>query len=63
MSNIAELHQAFTWICDHCGRRNYVRTIRDETAEGLQEDEIQVMIPEIVQCKKCDEKYTSRIVA
>ena len=64
-----ELHQAFSWICDGCGKRNFERAIEsemspeDEMAEkekfGIDpgEEGMFLMAPRGVKCKHCDEEY------
>jgi len=63
-----ELHQAFSWICDSCGHRNFERAIAVEMSEedreelcyeaGVDPDEGEwLRAPELVICSKCKEEY------
>ncbi len=40
---VVELHQAFTWICDDCGRDNFSRAIRVEP-ESIEGQEIAQLV-------------------
>jgi L-asparaginase II len=64
-----ELHQAYSWCCDHCGRDNFVRAV---TVELSEEDRQQMALecgdedwttgrwvaaPEVVTCETCGTEY------
>lgn len=66
--NTIDLHQAFSWICDECGKRNFERAIAVEMSEEEKESmcsEIGVnpeegdwlRAPINVQCVSCKAEY------
>jgi predicted nucleic acid-binding Zn ribbon protein len=59
-----ELFAAWSWICDECGREQWVRGIQlesehlPEEAQDLLEDASWwVMYPEMVVCDSCETKF------
>jgi len=64
-----ELHQAFSWICDNCGKRNFNRAVEcDMPPEELKAAKEQfgieswkdgsfLMAPKIVKCGNCKKEY------
>lgn len=64
-----ELHQAFSWICDECGKRNFNRAVEyDMPPEELKETKKQLGIeswqdgnflaaPRVVKCGNCKKEY------
>ena len=68
-----ELMQAFSWICNNCGRRNFERAIAVEMAEEEKEEFKRqagiepwqegfiggdwVQAPRYVVCEKCETEY------
>ena len=68
-----ELNPAFTWICDHCGKRNYTRGVvkemspedatkfKQETGVGDFEGGEFMMLPEEVTCTHCETKYEATV--
>ena len=63
-----ELHHAFMWICDECGRENFERafspSMSDEQREslrvhlGVQRIGSVFAAPTVVQCKYCGEVFS-----
>lgn len=61
-----ELHPAYSWTCDECGRENFARAVVPESLEGeLPEgfddeayDGVQwIMKPERVTCSACGAEF------
>jgi len=71
ITETVELHQAFSWICNGCGKRNFERGVNCEmSSEEFQEakerlgvepwvEGAMVMAPSKVKCKNCGEAYTT----
>jgi len=64
MVETVELHAAWRWDCDECGRENWVRGIQLETEhlskpqrEILDDAEWWVLYPEMVECSDCKSSY------
>ena len=63
MRAAVELHQAFLWTCEECGRDNFERAITHEPGDD-DEDEIPegfegvwLTAPTEVTCKHCGEEF------
>ena len=60
-----ELHRAFIWDCDACGRENIERTsparLSDDETEEIEEAGIDpegcVLVPDEVTCKFCEAEF------
>lgn len=64
-----ELHPAYVWNCDSCGRENFERGLVPEfSMEELEEIKEEygidpyeegnfIVMPDLVQCKFCKEKF------
>ena len=69
MVETVELHHAFSWICDNCGKRNFERGISSEMSpedlelaksqDGIDLEEMGdfVLAPDKVKCKNCGTEY------
>ena len=64
MAETVELHAAWRWDCDECGRENWIRGIHLEDEhlsqsqrEILDEAEWWVLYPERVECSECKSSY------
>lgn len=66
--NTVDLHQAFSWICDECGKRNFERAIAVKMSEEEKEfmcleigvnsdDDEWLKAPEIVKCVHCQSEF------
>lgn len=66
--NTVDLHQAFSWICDECGKRNFERAIAVEMSEeekefmcleiGVNSDDGEwLKAPKIVKCIHCQSEF------
>jgi len=70
---IAELHQAFSWICNNCGQRNFERAVTMEMSpEDIEEAKNEfgmepweegnfLTAPDIVKCKNCGKEYETEV--
>jgi hypothetical protein len=68
-----ELHPAFVWDCDECGRENYERAIMPPFQSVAEEreayealdltpgEEIPVMAPAFVSCRICGKEYQTDV--
>lgn len=52
----AELHLAYAWDCDGCGRENFERAMVVDDDE----EEADVLYPESVTCRHCGNIYSAR---
>lgn len=61
-----ELHQAFQWTCEECGRDNFARAVVPESLEGqipegLELEDFEggqwVTAPNRVTCEHCGERF------
>jgi len=53
-----ELHVAWQWTCDNCGRDNFVRAITYERdRDDPPEYEGMVTFPDELQCPYCNSRY------
>ena len=68
---IAEMHHAYVWDCDNCGRENFVRAIAfegspDDLEEMREEHGVETWdagefetYPDGVKCKHCGTEYAT----
>jgi len=67
-NEIVELSPAYMWDCPNCGRENFQRSImtaitaQDRIEMGLEDNQggCWQSYPNIVVCRHCDSKYTTR---
>ena len=59
-----ELFAAWSWICNECGREQWVRGIQleqehlpEEARETLEDASWWIMYPEMVVCDACESRY------
>lgn len=64
MVETVELHAAWRWDCNECGRENWVRGIQleaehlsREQRRVLEDAEWWVLYPEMVECSECKSSY------
>lgn len=43
-----ELHAAFCWDCDNCGKENFVRAIEGDIDEAAMEAQLDQIVPELI---------------
>lgn len=68
-----ELHPCYSWDCDECGRQNYARPVVGDfdaatfdelrTEHGIEpwETGLWLVVPDEVQCRHCNSKFTAAI--
>jgi len=57
-----EVHSAWMFDCDGCGRENFIRGVRRETVEnGGDRVDLYVLYPREVSCKFCTKKFETEL--
>ena len=57
-----EVHSAWMFDCNECGRENFIRGVRRESVEGDEgRVDLYVLYPREVMCKHCECKYETEL--
>lgn len=57
-----EVHSAWMFDCNECGRENFIRGVRRESVRGDEgRVDLYVLYPCEVMCKHCERKYETEL--
>ena len=56
-----EVHSAWMFDCNGCGRENFIRGVRRESIQTEDRVDLYVLYPREVACKFCEKQYETEL--